>query len=40
LRDPKLPARREIARPAWNILDEIVCLAEHFAEVRSGNPTF
>jgi hypothetical protein len=36
LRDPELPARREIAGPAWNITDEIVCLAEHFAEMRSG----
>src|SRR3984893_9926282 len=35
LRDPELPARCEIARPAWNIIDEIVCLAEHFAEMGS-----
>ena len=33
LRDPERPARREIARPAWNITDEIVCLAEDFAEM-------
>src|SRR5205807_9491096 len=35
---PELPARCEIARPAWNIIDEIVCLAERFAEMafRAG----
>jgi hypothetical protein len=36
LRDPEFPARREIARPTGNVTDEIVCLAEDLAEMRSG----